>query len=89
MRYNSEPIRAHKAAVMMYLRGEGFHTAETRTGFCAVNRKGVCITVSPLRTLVEYKDPSGKIRCERFNSPQTVLWFQETVDAIEGESKNG
>ena len=85
MRYNSKPIHMHRASVMMYLRGEGFHAGETRTGFCAINKSGMVITVSPLRTLIEYKDTSGKVRGERFNSPQTIAWFQETIDRISRE----
>jgi hypothetical protein len=85
MRYHSKPIQMHRASTMMYLRGEGFHAGETRTGFCAINKSGMVITVSPLRTLIEYKDASGQMRGERFGSPQTISWFQETIDRISRE----
>lgn len=83
MRYHSKPIKKHAEAIMKYLRCRGFHAASTRTGFCAVNKTGMVITVSPLRTLIEYRKNDGRIYGERFDSPKEIFWFEKTINDIE------
>jgi len=71
------------AALMLYLRGEGFLCARTRAGFIAVDKSGVVFCCTPFRTFGTVQHAANG-RIERVHCAGLPLasWLTRHIDGL-------
>jgi len=69
-------------AIKRWLRTKCFYTGQTMTGWVAVNRTGIVVTVSHSRIKVEWPIPGEGIN-ERKAREATMPWMHATISEAE------
>ena len=71
------------AALMLYLRGEGFICARTRAGFIAVDKSGVVFCCTPFRTYGTVQHAAhGRIERVHCAGVPLASWFTRHIDGL-------
>jgi hypothetical protein len=63
-----------QVVVRQWLRSEGFNVGTTKSGWVAVNRRGIVITAGAKRTKVELEH-EGAMICERIDDGSPLLYL--------------
>ena len=69
-------------AIKRWLRTKLFYTGQTMTGWVAVNRSGIVVTVSQSRVKVEWPIPGEGLN-ERKEREATMPWMQAIISEAE------